>query len=107
MDLTGGPRPLWIRVARVAKVARVARVARVPRVTTVARLGPVCCHGLFIINRSTVQLGDKELFGGMWLSSTLNSMLIETCFCFILNRGGHCSLQTRELGQTPLINIHM
>ena len=74
LDLTGGLRPLWIRVARVAKVARVARVARVPRVTTVARLGPVCCHGLFIINRSTVQLGDKELFGGMWLSSTLNSV---------------------------------
>ena len=64
MDLTGGLRPLWIRVARIARVARVTkvtRVARVPRVTTVARLGPVCCHGLFIINRSTVQLGDKEL----------------------------------------------
>ena len=77
MDLTGGLRPLWIRVARIARVARVTkvtRVARVPRVTTVARLGPVCCHGLFIINRSTVQSGDKELFGGMWLSSTLNSV---------------------------------
>ena len=74
MDLTGGLRPLWIRVARVARVAKVARVPRIPRVTTVARLRPVCCHGLFIINRSTVQSGDKELFGGMWLSSTLNSV---------------------------------